>query len=133
GDLALRPGEALAWMRHGDEPPFRFTPEPSEAERKQHRRRLIEGQLPAERSFYFRGPRKQLNLRAQNLPLFLQIGLGVDEETWLHHLRQGDYSRWLRESVKDPALAAEVAAVEASGADADASRAQVSAILQKFM
>jgi hypothetical protein len=132
-DLALRPGEALAWMRRADDAPYRFAMQPSEAERKQHRRRLVEGQLPAERSFYFRGAEKKLNLRAQNLPLFLQIGMGVDEETWLHHLQQGDYSRWLHESVKDPRLAMEVADVERSSADAASSRARVSAIIGKYM
>ncbi|MPZ42663.1 MAG: HAD-IIB family hydrolase [Betaproteobacteria bacterium] len=131
--FSLRPGEAVAWMRRTAEAPLRFAMQPSEAERKQHRRRLVEGQLPAERSFYFRGAQKKLNLRAQNLPLFLQIGMGVDEETWLHHLRQGDYSRWLQESVKDTRLATEVAEVERSAADAAASRARVTAILEKYM
>jgi hydroxymethylpyrimidine pyrophosphatase-like HAD family hydrolase len=132
-DLSLGPGEALAWMRRAGDAPYRFAMQPSEAERKQHRRRLVEGQLPAERSFYFRGAQKKLNLRAQNLPLFLQIGMGVDEETWLHHLHQGDYSRWLHESVKDPRLAMEVADVERSAADAASSRARVSAIIEKYM
>jgi hypothetical protein len=131
--LTLRPGEAVAWMRRSGDAPYRFAMQPSEAERKQHRRRLVEGQLPAERSFYFRGADRKLNLRAQNLPLFLQIGMGVDEETWLHHLRQGDYSRWLHESVKDPRLAQEVADVERSAADAASSRARVNAIIGKYM
>jgi hypothetical protein len=44
--------------------------------------------------------------------LFLQIAEGVDNATWLHHLRAGDYSRWLAESIKDPGLASEVALIE---------------------
>jgi hydroxymethylpyrimidine pyrophosphatase-like HAD family hydrolase len=35
-------------------------------------------------------------------------------DTWRYHLRQGDYSRWLRDSIKDAALAAEVARIETS-------------------
>ena len=37
---------------------------------------------------------------------------GVDDRTWLHHLRAGEYSRWFRDAIKDEDLAAEVAAVE---------------------
>ena len=57
----------------------------------------------------FRGPDEKLNLRAHNLELFVQMAEGVDEETWLHHLRQGDYSRWFRDAIKDPELADEAA------------------------
>jgi hypothetical protein len=39
--------------------------------------------------------------------LFLQIADGVDDETWEHHLRNGDYARWFREGIKDDNLAAE--------------------------
>ena len=32
--------------------------------------------------------------------------------TWTHHLRQGDYSRWLRDAVKDAGIAEELAKIE---------------------
>ncbi len=44
--------------------------------------------------------------------LFVQMAQGVDDETWAHHLHNSDYSRWLRESVKDRATAGEVGAIE---------------------
>ena len=50
---------------------------------------------------------------AQNLVLFLQMAEGVDDGTWLHHLRRGDYSVWFREGIKDDDLAAEAARIEA--------------------
>src|SRR5207249_2829595 len=40
------------------------------------------------------------------------LGEGVDDETWLHHLRLKDYSRWFREAIKDEALASEAVSVE---------------------
>ena len=82
------------------------------AERQRHRRKYAEGELPPERSFYFRGPDGKLNLRAQNLIVFRQLADGIDDETWLHHLRQGDYSRWMKTAIKDPSLAEIVHEVE---------------------
>ena len=40
----------------------------------------------------------------------------MDDETWLHHLRQGDYSSWMREAIKDDELAAEVRTIETENA-----------------
>jgi hypothetical protein len=97
------------------------------------RRKVAEGELPPERSFYFRGPQKKLNLRAQNLALFLQIGSGVDDDTWLHHLAQRDYSRWLREAVKDPVLSTQVEEIERTGGTVEATRARIEAAIRAFV
>ena len=70
-----------------------------------HRRKYAEGDLSPDLSFYFRGPRGKLNLRAQNLMTFNQLAEGVDDATWLFHLRAHDYSRWFRDTIKDPTLA----------------------------
>ena len=82
-------------------------------EKKQrHLRKYAEGELGKDRSFFFRGPDGALNLRAQNLMTFLQLAEGVDDRTWLHHLREGAYSRWFAEAIKDQHLASEASAVE---------------------
>ena len=95
-------------------------------------RKYAEGELGPDRSFYFRGPGERLNLRAQNLTLFLQMADGVDDETWMHHLRGGDYSRWFRDAIKDPALAGDAAAIErAPGADPAGSRAAIRAAIEQ--
>jgi hypothetical protein len=86
--------------------------EPPTTEQRRHTRKYAVGQLPPDRSFYFRGPEGKLNLRAQNLLQFLEIAAGVDDDTWAHHFRQGDYSRWFRDVIKDAELAAAAAAVE---------------------
>jgi hydroxymethylpyrimidine pyrophosphatase-like HAD family hydrolase len=121
------PGEVVAWVRAPrPEPPFRLQAEPPHAERLRHSRKYAEGELPPERSFYFRGPEGKLNLRCRNLVFFLEMAAGVDDDTWLHHLRQGDYSRWFREAIKDRDLAAEAEAVERrEGLSAAASREQI--------
>ena len=107
----LEPGEALVWSRASGEPPFRLRIAPPRGERRRHLRKYAEGDLGEDKSFYFHGPDGKLNLRAQNLMLFNQIAEGVDDETWLYHLHQGDYARWFRESIKDEALADEAARI----------------------
>jgi hypothetical protein len=49
----------------------------------------------------------------------------VDENTWMHHLKAGDYSRWFRDCIKDEDLAREAAAIELDGMDAEESRARI--------
>lgn len=109
----LAMGEVLHWTRTGKAPPQVVKTHPCRQERRRHRRKYAEGELPPDRSFYFQGPEKKLNLRAQNLMLFLQLADGVDDATWEHHRRNGDYSRWLKDSIKDADLAAAVACIEA--------------------
>jgi hydroxymethylpyrimidine pyrophosphatase-like HAD family hydrolase len=109
--LTLDSGEAYVWSEHSADRPVRCRIIPSQTQRRRHSRKYAEGDL-GPHSFYFRGPNGALNLRAQNLALFNQIADGVDDATWIFHLRQGDYSRWFREKIKDPALADEAYQVE---------------------
>jgi len=130
--LAVETGEALFWTPGGNTPPVAFRSDGPRGERRRHLRKYAAGELGPDRSFYFRGPDDRLNLRAQNLVTFLQLADGVDDETWLHHLHKGDYSRWFRESIKDDALTEEAVAVEAaSGITAAESRAGIRAAVER--
>ena len=100
------------WNRGSGEPVRRIRTERPRQARTRHTQKYAEGDLGEDKSFYFRGPRGALNLRAQNLMLFLQIAEGVDDATWEHHLRRRDYSSWFREIIKDSELAGEVAEIE---------------------
>jgi HAD superfamily hydrolase (TIGR01484 family) len=106
------PGEVIAWWFCETQEPVKVSVEPAKAELRRHRRKYETGELGEDKSFYFRGPEGKLNLRAQNMKMFAQLAEGVDEETWIHHLQQADYSRWLRDAVKDAAIADEVAKIE---------------------
>jgi HAD superfamily hydrolase (TIGR01484 family) len=126
----LRAGEAAVW-RVGEPSPIRVRTLPGLSDRRRHTRKYAEGELPPERSFYFRGPDDKLNLRAYNLVLFAQMAKGVDEETWEFHRRGRDYSHWFREFIKDDVLAADVEAVERSNMDASESRARILEVIQR--
>jgi hydroxymethylpyrimidine pyrophosphatase-like HAD family hydrolase len=102
----------LAWLLRIGSPPVQFRPVEPLAARRRHQRKYAEGELGEDRSFYFRGPKGRLNLRAQNLDLFTQMAEGVDDATWQYHLLQHDVSRWFREVIKDESLAAEAAEIE---------------------
>ncbi|MEU8378519.1 HAD-IIB family hydrolase [Streptosporangium sp. NPDC048865] len=125
----LPTGELLFWELDGE--PVRVRLAPPEEERQRHRRKYAAGQLGEDASFYFRGPEEALNLRAGNLTEFCRIADGVDEDTWNHHLRRGDYSRWLADSVKDEELSAEVAEVEQDPGDSvDDARKRVRELIE---
>jgi hydroxymethylpyrimidine pyrophosphatase-like HAD family hydrolase len=112
------PGQALVWFpkRQPGKSATMVQTLRAKAERRRHKRNYAQGELSPEQSFYFRGPEGKLNLRAQNLMTFLQVGEGVDEETWLYHARRGDYSRWFETMIKDEELAASAREIERNGA-----------------
>lgn len=130
--VELKPGEAIAWWRRRSEPPFWLRSVPPRLELKRHHRKYAEGELSPELSFFFRGPKERLNLRAQNLQVFIQLAAGVDDETWLFHLRRGDYSAWFREAIKDEGLAEAAQVVEGDAAlSPEESRARVLALIEE--
>ncbi|MBA3818148.1 MAG: HAD-IIB family hydrolase [Deltaproteobacteria bacterium] len=126
----LPPGSVLHW-RVGTREAQVVRTELPKGERTRHSRKYTEGNLGHDRSFYFKGPDGKLNLKAHNLQLFLHIADGIDDETWLFHLRRGDYSTWLRTEVKDAALADEVVRVERAALDAKQGRLAIRDAVEK--
>jgi hydroxymethylpyrimidine pyrophosphatase-like HAD family hydrolase len=113
-DLAgLQPadGDAVCWFVRGGQNPFSMRILRCEAQRIRHHRKYAEGDVRYN-SFYFRGPFGKHNLKAQNLNVFSQIAEGIGEETWMYHLRRRDYSRWMREVIKNMELADAVENIE---------------------
>ena len=119
-------GEIVFYDRAANAPPRTLKPVRPKQEHKRHTRKYAEGEFGVDSCFYFRGPQNRLNLRAQNLTLFAQIAEGVDEDTWEHHRRRGEYSKWFREVIHDDDLAREAAGIESDDAlDANDSRKRI--------
>ncbi len=108
----LAPGQASIWFLDSNRVINNIRTEPGKADRKRHKRKYAEGELEPERIFYFRGPQNKTNLRVQNLAIFVQLVEGIDDETWMFHLKQSDYSNWFATSIKDKELAAEIETIE---------------------
>ncbi len=122
--------DVLFWNRDRAQAPRWLKPGLPRQGHKRHTRKYAEGELGEDKSFYFRGPEGSLNLRAQNLLLFLQIADGVDDATWLFHLHRGDYARWFRDAIKDDRLADEAERLQ-DGQDAAQTRAQMREIVER--
>jgi HAD superfamily hydrolase (TIGR01484 family) len=128
----LHADEAILYRCRSGQPPQVIDILASRAQQREHQQEFVHGNLGPERSFVFRGPLNKLKLRAQNLSNFLLMAEGIDDETWLHHLQQGDYSRWIREAVRDPHLGDEAARIETErGLSAEESRARMRHVIEK--
>jgi len=106
----LEKGEVMAWWKTRPFTPQLFRSYLPNAPLNRHIRKYAEGDLE-KLSFIFRGRTGAFNLKAQNLFLFLQIGEGLDEDTWLFHLSRGDYEKWFRHVINDAELADAIAAI----------------------
>jgi hydroxymethylpyrimidine pyrophosphatase-like HAD family hydrolase len=111
-ETVLSSGEALAYWVESGRPAVKLAATTSRAERRTQKRKFAEGRLPDDKTFVFRGPQGKLHLRAYNLVTFLELAGGVDDATWLYHLRGHEYSKWFREAIKDDELAHAVAEAE---------------------
>jgi len=122
----LGSGEAMVWFCKGKEAPMRVKAVRSSRDKLRHVRNYAEGELAPEQSFYFRGPESKLKLRAHNLATFLQLAEGVDDATWMYHLREGHYSQWFDSVIKDKELGRQAEQVEQDqGVSAQESRRRI--------
>ena len=127
----LPTGEGLAWRCDSAEGPVRFRGVVPREERRRHRRKYAEGELPPDRSFYFRGPGREAQppgAEPEDLPPGRRRGGCGDMAS---PLRQWGHRRWLREAIKDPELADEVAALARQRLTGEESRQQVRALIQE--
>lgn len=128
-NIRLQKGEALVW-RKDQERIFPIRSEMPVTLLHRHKRKYANGDMGPD-SFYFRGPKKKLNLKANNLMSFIQMATGVDDETWLYHLREHDYSKWFRNAVNDEDLAINAQKIEKQEQSPDISRKAIFQLIRE--
>ena len=102
-DLSLNNRQVMLWRKKDAETTFVKSYAPRRLLMR-HKRKYASGDMGSN-SFYFKGPAGLLNLKANNLMLFIQLAKGLDDETWQYHLHRHDYSKWFRQTLKDEGLA----------------------------
>ncbi|HYC72082.1 MAG TPA: HAD-IIB family hydrolase [Opitutaceae bacterium] len=126
-----RPGERMVVWHRGELNAFALSLVPPKVVTRRHVRKYAQGRLGEDESFYFEGPARKLHLRAENLLRFMELGEGVDDETWMHHLGRHDFSRWFRATIKDAELAAAAERIEDEASGPLSSRAAMRAEIER--
>lgn len=121
---SLEKGKAVVWDLALQQPPQLITTKSPKQLNKRHIKKYATGSMD-ENSFYFTGPEKKLNLKAYNVVVFAELAEGVDDETWLYHLKQHDYSKWFRDKLHDDEIADLTQAIESDDPDAATSKTEI--------
>jgi HAD superfamily hydrolase (TIGR01484 family) len=116
----LNKGDAWIW-EIDNEQPFPIRCEKPQQLLKRHKKKYAAGDMQ-DNSFYFTGAGKKLNLKANNLMMFIQMAEGVDDDTWMYHLGKKEYSDWFRNAVHDDELADIASKIEDNETDPAASK-----------
>jgi hypothetical protein len=126
----LSRGKAWIWEPEISQAPVVITCKKSVHLLQRHKRKYANADM-GEKSFYFKGPGNKLNLKAQNLTIFKQIAAGVDDETWLFHLKKHEYSKWFMDEMHDEELSALVYEVESTVPDAASSKQTIIHLIEE--
>lgn len=100
----LEKGEALVWDVENDKVGTTISFNLPKSRPHRHKKKYAQGDLK-DKSFFFTGKEKKLNLKAGNLVMFAHIAKGIDDDTWRYHLNRKDFFYWFRDSIKDDDLA----------------------------
>ena len=119
----LNKGEAWIWEIDKHDPfPVRIE-KPAQLMQR-HKKKYATGDMQ-DSSFYFRGPGHKLNLKANNLMIFIQMAEGVDDDTWMYHFGKKDYSQWFRNAVHDDELSDAAEKIEEQETDPAKSKEKI--------
>ncbi|MGH4007158.1 MAG: HAD hydrolase family protein [Pseudonocardiaceae bacterium] len=120
-------GEALLTPVHDGGPAIRVRIAQRATGHVRHHHKYTDTDLPAERGFHFRTGHGRTGAVATNLRQFLTELQRCDPVVIRHHAGNGDFSRWVRNVLRDPVLAARMRQIEyrAAGGDIESIRTEL--------
>ncbi len=92
-----------------------------------HHHKYTDADLPVERGFHFRTDHGHTGVVATNLRQFVTAMKQCDPAVIRHHARHGDFSRWVRDVLRDPGLAGQLRNIEyrVAGSGVESIRAEL--------
>ena len=131
-EINLDKGEAIVWENGNKQSPVVISHSTPKQLTKRHIKKYATGNMDYN-EFYFKGPEGKLNLRAYNVVVFMQLAEGVDNETWMFHLKRHDYSEWFKNALHDDELADQAQEIENKSNDPKQSKDEIlKLIAQKY-
>ncbi|MBS1563471.1 MAG: haloacid dehalogenase, partial [Bacteroidetes bacterium] len=126
----LAQGEACIWDIENNRQPFIIQVNMPEKLQQRHKKKYAMGDM-GYNSFVFTGPENKLQLKANNLMMFVHLAEGIDDQTWLYHLDRGDYNRWLADCIHDDELALRAEEARRQSPDVGASKSRLLEFIQQ--
>jgi hydroxymethylpyrimidine pyrophosphatase-like HAD family hydrolase len=105
-------GEAVLTPVHDGGPAIRVRIAQRATDHVRHHHKYTDTDLPPERGFHFRTDHGRTGAVATNLRQFLSELQRCDPVVIRHHTSYGDFSRWVRDVLRDPVLAAQMRQIE---------------------
>lgn len=131
--LPLEKGKAVVWDAGEEHAPFLITVNEPKQLNKRHIKKYAAGFMDYN-SFYFTGAKRKLNLKAYNVMVFAELAEGIDDETWMYHLKRHDYSAWFRNALHDDELAELAQKIENTVKDVSSSKLEILKLIKgKYM
>jgi len=115
--------QCFVWDIDDKEQPFIVNVNRPAQLQQRHKKKYAQGDM-GDNSFVFTGKEGKLKLKANNLMMFMHLASGLDDETWMYHLKKHEYSKWFADYIHDEELA-KIAATAEENNDAAVSKEMI--------
>lgn len=131
GTGRVRVGEVFVFDQGSKGPPAVVTYHTPKNVQQRHKRKYAYGEM-GDNNFVFTGSEGKLSLKANNLAMFVHIAEGIDDDTWMYHLKRKDFGDWFSAFLHDDELARVAAQAESRNA-ADSKKMILDYVTKRYL